>query len=491
MVRAQARISGVEVDDDDDDGSFFPGITSIFGGGKPEFATGGSFRKLTKGHDINLEGEALLQVNEVEVNTFAIQPPNFRGIAPIPKMMVEVGQEVQAGDPLFFDKANPEIHYVAPVSGEVADIRRGAKRAITEVVILADKNQVSRTLPELNPANANREEIVNYLKSSGFWPMINQRPYDIVADPSVSPRDIFISTFDTAPLAPDMNFIVQGQGQAFQTGIDVLQKLTDGHVHLGLDARGNTPASEYVNATGVKKHWFQGKHPVGNVGIQIHHTAPIKAGDVVWTLNVEDVILLGDMMLNSRFRPERMIAITGQAASNQSYIKTMLGANLGDLLKDQEINFDENRIISGDVLSGTQKSIDGFLNARDNQITIIPEGNKHEMFGWLIPATDRPTISRTYPNFILPEANYEVDTNTHGERRAFVQTGQYEAMLPADIYPQHLMKAIMINDFEKMEGLGIYELSEEDVALCEFACTSKVPLQKILREGLETMREQG
>ncbi len=488
MVRAQAKLGGVDVSRDDD--SFLPGMSALFGKSRPDFARDGSFFKLNKGHNIKLEGEASNQIKMVEVNTFAVQPPDFRGIAPIPKMLTAAGEEVEAGQALFFDKSNPDIFYVSPVSGEIAEIRRGAKRAIVEVVILADKDQRYRSLPVLNSQTSSRDDIIAYLKEYGFWPYINQRPFDVVADPSITPRDIFISTFDTAPLSPDMNLVVKGKGNLFQAGIDVLTKLTTGDVHLGLDANGDIPNAAFTNAKGVKKHWFSGKHPAGNVGIQIHHIAPIKPNDTVWTLQVEDVILLGDMVLNQRFNPEQLIAVTGNGAKQTHYLQTKRGANLGDLLKSQGIDENENRIICGDVLSGRQSSGDGFLHAHDNQITIIPEGRDYEMFGWLLPAVDRPTVSRTYPNFLFPNLSYEVDTNTHGEPRAFVKTGEYEALMPADIYPQHLMKAIMIEDYEKMEGLGLLELSEEDVALCEFACTSKQPLQKILREGLDLMRDQ-
>lgn len=321
--------------------------------------------------------------------------------------------------------------------------------------------------------------------------MINARPYDMVADPAVTPRDIFISTFDTAPLAPDMSVVIKGSEAAFQAGLDILAKLTDGAVHLGLDARGAEPSAAFSHATGVKKHWFKGKHPIGNVGIQIHHISPIKPTDVVWTLSVEDVILLGNMVTANVYNPTQVVAITGNGATDHKYVRTLRGANIGDLLANQAIDESEQRIICGDVLSGKQSSKAGFLGAHDNQITVIPEGRNYEMFGWLLPAADRPTVSRTYPNFLFGDLAYEVDTNTHGEPRAFVQTGQYESVLPASIYPQHLMKAIMIQDFEKMEGLGLLELSEEDIALCEFVCTSKQPLQKILRQGLDLMREQG
>lgn len=488
LVRAQAHQNNIDVDRDDE--SIIPGWRSLVGGAAPSFAREGSFTKTSKGFDMQLEGAATGPIQEMAVNTFGVLPGDFRGIAPIPKMMVEIGQEVEAGQPLFFDKKNPDIFYVSPVSGEVAEIKRGAKRSIAEVIILADRDQRYKALPSLD-ANADREAIVNYLKESGFWPMINARPFDVVADPAVAPRDIFISTFDSAPLAPSMDVIIDGSEAAFQAGLDVLSKLTDGAVHLGLDARGEAPSSAFMNATGVQKHWFNGKHPIGNVGIQIHHIAPIKPGHVVWTLTVEDVILLGNMVTTNTYQPTQIVAIGGNGAEDHKYVRTIRGANIGDLLAGQAIDEGEQRIIRGDVLSGKQASKASFLGAHDNQITVIPEGRNHEMFGWLLPAMDRPTTSRTYPNFLFGDLAYEIDTNTHGEPRAFVQTGQYESMMPADIYPQHLMKAIMIEDFEKMEGLGLLELSEEDIALCEFACTSKQPLQKILRQGLDLMREQG
>ena len=489
MVRAQAKLGGIDVARDDT--SFFPGMNALLGKSRPAHIKDGSYTLLTKGHDIKLEGEADQVIRPIEVNTFGVCPTDYRGIAPIPKMVVELGQEVSAGDPLFFNKKTPDIQYVAPVSGEIAEIKRGAKRAIVEVVILADKQQTYRVLPSIDINTADRNDILNFLKGSGFWPSINQRPFDVVADPEITPRDIFISTFDTAPLAADLNFIVDKKHTLFQAGLDALSKLTDGDVHLGLDARGNLPHAAFTNAKGVKKHWFKGKHPAGNVGIQIHHISPIKPGDVVWTLTVEDVLLLGELVANHRFHAEQIVAITGNGIEQRNYVRTMRGAKISDLLKNQSVDAHENRIIAGDVLSGRQVSMDGFLPNGENQLTVIPEGRNYEMFGWLLPAIDRPTLSRTYPNFLFSDLAYEVDTNTHGEPRAFVQTGQYEAMMPASIYPQHLMKAIMIQDFEKMEGLGLLELSEEDVALCEFTCTSKQPLQQILREGLDLMREQG
>ncbi|MDP4712272.1 MAG: Na(+)-translocating NADH-quinone reductase subunit A [Saprospiraceae bacterium] len=491
LIAIEAKKAGIS-----EDGlnlGLIPGAREIVGSKKVGYVGAGTpVIGLKKGFDILLEGEAAKTCDEgVVVNTFAVQPPNFRGVLPIPKLMVEEGAEVKAGDVLFFDKNQPDVKYVAPVSGEIAEIRRGEKRAITEVIILADKAMKYRDMPAPDLAQADRATLRSFLMESGAWPLINQRPYDVVPDASKDPRNIFVSTFDTAPLAPDLNFVVAGQEEAFQKGLDVLAKMTDGNVYLGLDARGaQAPAAAFTQASGVVKKWFSGKHPVGNVGVQIHHTFPIVNDDVVWTVHVQTVITIGRLFLEGRFCADRIVAVTGAEVREPRYVKTYLGANIGELLKDG-LSGDAVRIISGDVLSGARKEVKDFLNAQDDQVTVVREGDYYEMFGWLIPGSPRPSLSRTYPNFVFPDARFKADTNTHGEQRAFVVTGQYEDVLPMDIYPQQLMKSILVNDVERMEALGIKELSEEDIAICEFVCTSKQPLQQILREGLDEMLAQG
>ncbi|MEM6700674.1 MAG: NADH:ubiquinone reductase (Na(+)-transporting) subunit A, partial [Bacteroidota bacterium] len=320
-----------------------------------------------------------------------------------------------------------------------------------------------------------------------------QRPYNIPAEHDVAPRDIFVSTFDSAPLAPNSNIIVEGQQAEFQKGLDVLKQLTDGKVYLGLDASEDTPPSSiFTEAAGVEKYYFKGKHPAGNVGVQIHHIQPMAAGDVVWTLGVQEVITLGKLFLYNRFDASRILVVAGAESelNEPQYLKTYIGANIGELVKDN-IKHDNIRLVSGDVLSGQQKASEQFLNYYDDQVTVLAEGDDYELFGWLLPVTPRPSISNTFPNFIFPNQKFVANTNTHGEKRAFVVSSDYEQVMPMDVYVQPLMKAIMVNDFERMEGLGLAELVEEDVALCEFVCTSKMPLQKILREGLDEMRSQG
>lgn len=470
--------------------SIFPTLGEIFRKKLPARLANENVVRLTKGHDILIEGESIEKIDaEVVANTFAVQPPNFNGIKPIPKVTVAVGDNVKAGDVLFFDKQYPDVKYVAPVSGEVIAINRKEKRAIKEVVILADKNQEYKALPTVDMDNISREDLMSFLMENGAMPMFLQRPYNVVVDPAVTPTNIFVSTFDTAPLAPNMDLLIEGNEDAFAVGLKVLNKLTSGKVYLGLDGRSeNAPSDAFVNAEGVEKTYFHGKHPAGNVGIQIHHTAPITSNDTVWTIDVQSLITVGKMVSESKFDASRVVALAG-ALDQPKYVKTYIGANIGDLLKDN-VSTENVRYISGDVLSGEQKQLEEYLNIYDDQITVVKEGDYYEMFGWLLPLSPRPSISNTFPNFLFPEHKFEVDTNTHGEYRAFVVTGQYEKVLPMDIYPQHLLKSILVNDYERMEGLGLLEVVEEDLALCEFVCTSKQPVQKILREGLNTLKEQ-
>ena len=468
--------------------SIFPKWNEIMSPRAPEFTGGEKVTFLKKGHDILLQGEAAKVIEDgASVNTFAVQPQNFVGISPIPKVVVAVGDEVKAGDPIFFDKKRPDIQYCAPVSGEVIAINRGAKRSIAEVVILKDKEQQFRAISAPNLADCSKEDLANFLQANGGWSFIRQRPFNVLADPADEPRGIYISTFDTAPLAPDLNLVVDGREAAFQKGLEVMAKFAP--VHLGLNAK-EKPHTAFTNAEGVEKHWFHGKHPAGNVGIQIHHIDPITTTSKVWTLGVQDVITIGALFSEGRFNAERVVALTGAEIKEPKYVRTYLGANVGELLTNNIAN-DHSRMVSGDVLSGKATTGEGFLNYFDDQITVIEEGDNYEMFGWLLPLSPRPSVSGTFPNGLFPDLKFKANTNTHGEERAFVVTGQYEKLLPMDIYPQHLMKAILINDLERMEGLGIHELAEEDVALCEFACTSKQPLQKILKKGLEEMRAQG
>ncbi len=488
LIQIEAKKSGVDTGKKDI--SIIPSFSNLWKDPDPAYTDGYDVVHLDKGHDIQLNGKAEPKLIEAHVKRFAVRPPDYRGISPIPKVVVEVGQDVMAGDILFYDKKDDRVKFVSPVSGEVVEIRRGEKRAITDVIILADKKIRYKKLEPPSIKEGSREEIVHFLLESGGWTLINERPYDMLPDPDVIPQNIFISTFDSAPLAPDNDFIVQGKKDLFQVGVDVLARLTEGKVYLGLSANGeDAPNPVFTEVQNAVKRFYRGPHPSGNVGVQIHHTAPIRPGKRVWTVDVQGVLALGELFYKSRYHAERIVALTGACVDDPVYFKTMAGANLADIT-DGKLKDGNNRIIAGDVLTGRKVSKDDFLQASCDQITVIKEGDYFEMFGWLLPISPRPSISKSFPNFLFSDLSFDGDTNTHGEKRAFVVTGQYEQVLPMNIYPQHLIKAIMTADYEMMEGLGIHELTEEDIALCEFTCTSKMPLQKILRDGLNMMHEQ-
>jgi Na+-transporting NADH:ubiquinone oxidoreductase subunit A len=286
--------------------------------------------------------------------------------------------------------------------------------------------------------------------------------------------------------------VIDGREAELKKGLEILGKLTSGKVYLGMNGRDKELPEGLRGDLPAEKVWFSGPHPAGNVGVQIHHIAPVRSGDVVWTLGLQELMTLGALFTKGIFDATRVVSVGGNMVDNPAYVRTKMGCAIEDILKHFELSdLEKTRIISGDVLSGVKVDKENFLGVFDDQISLIQEGDYYEPFGWLIPQKMRPSLSRTYPNFLFPNVAFEADSNTHGERRAFVVSGQYEKVLPMDIYPQQLMKAILTNDFEKMEGLGIRELVEEDVALCEFVCTSKMPLQKILREGLDEVQAQG
>ncbi|MFT5071018.1 MAG: Na+-transporting NADH:ubiquinone oxidoreductase subunit A [Chitinophagales bacterium] len=444
--------------------------------------------KLRRGFDIKLNGKAKKSISTYSSATYAIKPKDFYGLKPIPKMLVKEGAQVKAGDKIFYDKGFDGVFFTSPVSGEVLEIRRGAKRAITEIIIKADGKNDSVKFKAASPSSLGEEGVRTQLKESGAWTAFVERPFGVVANPSVRPTSIHISASDTAPLAVDYAFVLaQLNAKDLQTGIDALNELTD-QVHLNLDAK-SSKSNIVDHLKGAQVNAFIGAHPAGNVGVQIHHTNAISKGDVVWTIKVEDLATIGKLFNEGVYAPVKIVALAGSIVKNPQYIKTLAGVNLANLL-DGQIEEDNSRVVSGNVLCGTQIAKDGFLGAHDNLVSVLEEGDHQEMFGWMIPQYARPSLSPTFPWKGMELATFDANTNTHGEGRAFVVTGQYEEVLPMDIHPQHLMKSIITNDFEGMEGLGIYELLEEDVALCEFACTSKQPLQNILREGLDYIRSQ-
>lgn len=446
----------------------------------------GQLIKIKKGLNINLVGEAEKVLAEMESATYAIKPTDYHGV--FPKLLVKEGEDVAAGTPIFYDKNNDRVKFCAPVSGEVAEIVRGEKRRILEIRILADQTMKYVDGKPLDPSSASREEVIEKLLEGGAWPFIKQRPYDVIANPADTPKAIFISGFDSAPLAADYDFICHDKADDFQAGIDTLKKLTEGKVHLSL--RGDEkPSDVLANAKGVEIHKFTGPHPAGNVGVQIHHIDPINAKERVWVVTPQDVLLIGRLMSTGKYDASRIIALTGSEVLKPKYYKTYIGACIKGMI---EGNVKEGylRYISGNPLIGTRITKDGYLGAYDSSITVLPEGNESEFFGWLTPQLDKFSASRALFSWLQPGKKYRLNTNNNGEDRAFVVTGQYEKVFPFEIYPVFLLKSIMTNDIEKMEQLGIYEVAPEDFALCEFVCTSKMELQKTVREGLDMLKQE-
>lgn len=452
--------------------------------GSIKIVDGKKVTTFSQGFDMNLQGVANKVINHSFAPiTFSIKPTDFKGFQPIPKMMVKEGESVKAGDKLFFDRKMEGIFVTAPVSGTVKEIRRGAKRRITDVIIDADAKTEFKKFN--TDKNASKEEILNNLVESGAFTAFTSRPFGYPAQPTQNPKAIFISAFDTAPLAADNDFILENFSTTdFQTGLDVISKLTK-KVHLNCRT---TSSKVFTQAKNVQVNYFEGMDPAGKVGIQIHHIDAIKAGEVVWTIRPIDVVTIGRLFNEGIYDPQEVVAVAGTPLEKTFYVKTRKGASLASLTGNIS---EENRILSGNVLTGTQITNNGFIGYYDNLVTVLKEGNKEELFGWLVPQYLRPSISPTFPWAGDKSIAFDANTNMHGEKRAFVVTGQYEQVLPMDVFPVHLMKSILVEDFEQMEGLGIYELLEEDVALCEFVCTSKQPVQQILRDGLDYIASQG
>jgi Na+-transporting NADH:ubiquinone oxidoreductase subunit A len=446
--------------------------------------------KIKRGVDIKLVGEAEKTfADRLPVETVALKPDDFHGVRL--KLSVKEGDEVKAGTPIFFNKDYETVKFCSPVSGEVAQVVRGAKRKILEVRILADKEIKYEDFTAAAPSSLEREAIIEKLVQSGCWPFFKERPYNVIANPDKQPKAIYISGFDSAPLAPDLELLLKGQEKEFQTGIDALKKLTPGAIHIGVNAKEKL-SSVLTEAKGVTLTKYDGPHPAGVVGVHIAHTSPINRGETVWTISPEHVVIIGRLFLEGKYDARINIALTGSEVKDRKYHSTLVGAFVKHFVEGN-LTEGNNRIIAGNVLTGTKIEEDGYLGFYDRQITVIPEGDEPELFGWVIPKTDKFSISRTLPSWFqrkLGEVTYKLDSNQHGERRAYVVTGEYEKVFPFDIYPVQLIKSIMTNDIEKMEELGIYEVVEEDFALCEVVCTSKIPVQKIVRDGLNLMKQE-
>ena len=442
--------------------------------------------RIKKGFNINLAGEAEKTISEIYPSQCAIKPIDFHGV--FPKLAVQEGDKVKTGSVLFWDKYHEEVLFTSPVSGTVAEIRRGAKRILLEIVIQNDGKDDYIEFGKADPEKLSREEIIERMLKGGIWPVLRQRPYSVIANSKDQPVAIFISAFDTAPLAPDFDLIVHGHGDEFQAGLDVLGKLTEGTIYLNIN--GSEGISKvFTNSSGVEITQFRGKHPAGNVGTQIARLSPIKKGDIVWYLRPQEVLHIGRFFLQGRIDSTRIIALTGSEVKKPHYIRTKLGGAIREMI-DTNVSGGKLRFISGNALSGRRIEKEGFVGFYDSQVTVLPEGDYYEFLGWAKMGLNKFSFSGTFLSSIFPKKKWRLDTNLHGAERAFVMTGKFEKVFGWDIYPLQLIKAILVEDIDLMEKLGIYEVDEEDFALCEFIDTSKTEIQDIVRYGLDLMRKE-
>ena len=442
--------------------------------------------RIKKGLDIKLVGAAEKTTeNAIISNFYYVRPEDFHSI--IPKLVAKEGTRVKAGETLFYNKDNEAMKFVSPVSGEVTEIQRGPRRRIDAIKITADKEQAYVDHGKFD-LSSDAEKIKAHLLASGCWAFIKQRPYDVVANADRTPKSVFISGYASAPLAADLDFTLAGKEAELQAAVTALSKLTEGGVHVAVGSS-DSPLAGLENVT---THKVSGPHPSGNVGTLINKVDPINKGEVVWTVNAQDLVIIGELLLTGKFNAERIVALAGSSVKKPRYFRTKIGSEVATMIYDNGVDKDGNdRIISGNVLSGKQVAPDGSLDYYSNVITIIPEGDDYEFFGWNKPIFNKVSTSRALTfSWLNPKKKYDLNTNTNGEHRAFVVTGSYEEVFPLDIYPMQILKACMYKDLDEMEALGMYEVAPEDFALTEFVCVSKQPHQKIIREGLDLMLKE-
>ena len=442
--------------------------------------------KLRKGLDINLKGKAAEELSTVkEPGFYALVPDDFPGVTP--KVVVKEQEYVMAGGPLFIDKNHPEVKFVSPVSGVVTSVERGARRKVMNIVVEAAAEQDYEEFGKQDVARMNADRVKELLLQSGMFAFIKQRPYDVIADPAVAPRAIFVSAFDSNPLAPEFEFALKGEEANFQTGLDALAKIAK--TYLGISVKQKSAA--LTQAKNVTITAFDGPNPAGNVGVQINRIAPVVKGETVWTIDPQAVIFIGRLMNTGRVDMTRTVAVTGSEVLKPAYTKLRVGALLtsvfaGNVTKDKEL-----RYISGNVLTGKQVSPNGFLGAFHSQVSVIPEGNDiHEMLGWIMPRFNQFSVNHSYFSWLLGKKEYTIDARIKGGERHMIMSGEYDKVFPMDILPEFLIKAIIAGDIDRMEALGIYEVAPEDFALCEFVDSSKLELQRIVRAGLDMLRAE-
>ena len=444
---------------------------------------------IRKGHNIGISGIPSTDIIQgFAAKTVSIQPTEFRGIKP--KILVKEGDKVKVGSALFYNKMNPEIKWPSLGAGTVSQIQYGPRRVVENIVIdLAENEEFesAKTYRSAEISALDRNEILDCLLKGNLFPFLRQRPYNKVANHKDIPRDIFISGWNTGPLSVDLDVALRHRLSPFQAGINVLKNLTSGNVHLSYNR--NTVSDTLLEVENVNPHLLSGPHPAGNVGIQIHHIAPLSNNDIVWTINAQDVVRIGNYFLTGKLDTTLFTTIGGPGIKNPIHIKSRMGVQIETLIRDN-LNEGNQRIISGDVLTGKKSDKEGFLGFYDSTVSVLPEGGDREFLGMLKPGSSQTRYSLTNAFLGFKEKLYNFSTLKNGSERYMVPINSWENVLPMDILPNSLYRAILVEDIEEMEQLGIIECDEEDFALCSFACPSKIDLGSTIRTGLDLMEKE-
>ena len=447
--------------------------------------------KLKKGIDIPLTGSPVMDVKTIDkVSILKIHPVDIKGIKP--KVLVNEGESVKTGSTLFYDKVLDGVNFVSPGTGTVQSIKLGDRRVVEEICIDTsgkdEEFEQSESFSSEEILSLDKSKLIEILKRTGCWTYIRQRPFSKIANPVDEPKAIFISAFNSAPHAIDYEFIFNSNSNGLQEGLNALNVLTKGNVHISVD--GKKKNSVFENLKHVQIHQFSGPHPSGNVGIQIHHIDPINVGEVVWYVDFQDVMAIGKQLINGKYSTIKYISISGEGVKNPSYAKVRRGTTLSNVLENN-LNDGTYRYISGDVLTGKKVNLSDGLGFYNSQISSIPEGGEREFIGWLKPGKNKYTVSNTYISRLFPKKEWSLNTLNNGDLRAIVPLGTWERVLPMNIYPNYLVRSILAKDIEEMEDLGIYECDEEDFTLCSFVCQSKIPVHEIIRDGLKFIEQEG
>ena len=445
---------------------------------------------IRKGHNIRISGSPENEYfSRLKSKTVSIQPNNFRYVKP--KLLVKVGDKVDIGSPIFFDKVQPDIKWASPGGGEIKEIILGDRRSVENIIIELheeEKSVLHTPVKYQEISSLGKAKVTDQIMEANLWPMIRQRPFNKIADPNDTPMAIFVSGFNSAPLTVNLDFALRYKQSVFQAGLNVLNQLSNGNVHLTFEV--DTNCETLTAARNVNLHTVNGPHPSGNVGIQIHHINPWKPNEVIWVINAQHVLTIGDLFLKGIYDPSIVATVAGPGVKNPAHIQTRTGASIETFLLDN-LNSDDNRIISGDVLTGQETNLNGFLGYYDTTISVVPNSNEREFLGLLKPGNEQSRYSVTNAFISQNKSNFNFTTQQSGSLRPMVPINAWENMLPMDIYPNALYRSILAEDFEEMEGLGLLECDEEDFALCSFVCPSKIDVGSVIRHGLNLMKDDG